>query len=141
MEAPRHGSTFSASTQLQLRNLYRLNFRVGLKSNLVTASADLMYVNDDKAMFRKEAVTIKNGRAVLTASRTTSQGPYSAPWGDQLAEAEYTSGMLQGWNKFCFTGEPGGGFGGPPTRAPMGDGSRRGGVRGKGVGEGVAPGT
>ncbi|PNW74802.1 hypothetical protein CHLRE_12g509200v5 [Chlamydomonas reinhardtii] len=65
---------------------------------------DLMYVNDDKAMFRKEAVTIKNGRAVLTASRTTSQGPYSAPWGDQLAEAEYTSGMLQGWNKFCFTG-------------------------------------
>ncbi|KAG2452496.1 hypothetical protein HYH02_002735 [Chlamydomonas schloesseri] len=65
---------------------------------------DLMYVNADQAMFRREAVTVKNGRAVLTASKKKSKGPYSAPWGDQEAEADYVSGMLQGWNKFCFTG-------------------------------------
>ncbi|GIM02208.1 hypothetical protein Vretimale_7129 [Volvox reticuliferus] len=65
---------------------------------------DLMYVNNDAAMFRKSAVSVQGGNAVITASKTESKGPYSAPWGDQLAVAQYTSGMLQGWNKFCFTG-------------------------------------
>ncbi|PNH02276.1 Beta-glucan synthesis-associated protein SKN1 [Tetrabaena socialis] len=65
---------------------------------------DLLYVNGDEAVFRREAVTISGGAAVITASKTTNKGPFSAPWGDQLAEKPYTSGMLQGWNKFCFTG-------------------------------------
>ncbi|EFJ46707.1 hypothetical protein VOLCADRAFT_105452 [Volvox carteri f. nagariensis] len=65
---------------------------------------DLMYVNNDAAMFRSSAVKVQGGSAVITASKTSSSGPFSAPWGDQLATAKYTSGMLQGWNKFCFTG-------------------------------------
>ncbi|KXZ44738.1 hypothetical protein GPECTOR_63g63 [Gonium pectorale] len=65
---------------------------------------DLLYVNGDAAMFRSSAVSVnKRGCAVITASKTPSAGPFSAPWGDQPAEAAYTSGMLQGWNKFCFT--------------------------------------
>ncbi|GIL64344.1 hypothetical protein Vafri_18312 [Volvox africanus] len=65
---------------------------------------DLMYVNNDAAIFRRSAVSVRGGNAVITASKTETEGPYSAPWGDQLATAKYTSGMLQGWNKFCFTG-------------------------------------
>lgn len=65
---------------------------------------DLLYVNGDEAMFRREQVTVKGGKAIITAEKKHSQGPFSALWGDQLAEKYYSSGMLQGWNKFCFTG-------------------------------------
>ncbi|KAG2494124.1 hypothetical protein HYH03_007762 [Edaphochlamys debaryana] len=66
---------------------------------------DLLYVNGDKAGFRQKAITIRDGKLLITASREPTKAPFSAHWGDQLSlEVPYTSGFLQGWNKFCYTG-------------------------------------
>ncbi|KAG2482848.1 hypothetical protein HYH03_018239 [Edaphochlamys debaryana] len=66
---------------------------------------DLLYVNNDAAVFRNEAVTVRDGKLVLTATRERKRAPMSSLYGDFLSDEQpYTSGAVQGWNKFCFTG-------------------------------------
>ncbi|KAG2489210.1 hypothetical protein HYH03_012234 [Edaphochlamys debaryana] len=66
---------------------------------------DLLYVNNDQAVFLNKGVSISNGKLVLTATNERNKAPVSTHGGDFLSgEMPYTSGAVQGWNKFCFTG-------------------------------------
>ncbi|KAK9814320.1 hypothetical protein WJX72_004030 [[Myrmecia] bisecta] len=82
------------------------NFGSGQDSRWL--AMDMYYAaTNDKEVYKPDQVTTKAGTAVLTLEKAPA--PVSArtqdPWGAITPVAQpYISGMLQGWNKFCFTG-------------------------------------
>lgn len=79
------------------------NFRPGRDSKW--QALNLHYdVNGDLANFRDSAVSLQGGAAIITVTRENVTAPASGRWGEKQVAMPYKSGMLQGWNKFCFTG-------------------------------------
>ncbi len=60
--------------------------------------------NGEMATFKPEAVTTRDGQAVITVTKEDTKGPVSSLDGEYDIIAPYKSGMMQSWNKFCFKG-------------------------------------
>lgn len=64
----------------------------------------------DVEVYKPEQVTVDGGAAVLTIERLpdgeTATAPVQQASGEiQDVSKQFKSGMLQGWSKFCYTGE------------------------------------
>lgn len=54
--------------------------------------------------YKPEQVTVDNGHLLLTLEDKGSMATRHNVWGTDQVWANKTSGMVQSWNKFCFTG-------------------------------------
>ncbi|KAF8062056.1 KRE6 [Scenedesmus sp. PABB004] len=67
---------------------------------------DLYYSSDYREWqaYKPDKVAVADGALRLTLARENSTAVLNSVNGSKLVDANMTSGMVQSWNKFCFTG-------------------------------------